>query len=80
MEMFVATVHPSDQNFAYPLPFSTEECILVLEGNLRITLGDNDYDLEEGDSIYFDCSLINGLIATGNKPAKFVSAITPAVF
>ncbi|MBN1317131.1 MAG: helix-turn-helix transcriptional regulator [Anaerolineales bacterium] len=80
MEMFVAEVHPSDQNIAYPLPYATEECILVLEGGLRITLGDNEYDLKAGDSIYFDCSILNNLIATGDEPAVFVSAITPAVF
>lgn len=80
MEMFLGEVKPSDQNIAFPLPFSTEECILVLEGKIRVTLGDSDYDLEEGDSIYFDCSSLNRLIATGGAPAKFVSAVTPAVF
>ncbi len=80
MEMFIAQVDPSDKNIAHPLPHPTEECILVLEGSLRITLGDNDYDLEAGDSIYFECAGLCSLIATGSEPAVFVSAMTPAVF
>ena len=80
MEMFIAQVDPSDQNIARPLPHPAEECIFVLEGSLRVTVGDNEYDLEAGDSIYFECSGLCSLIATGKEPTVFVSAMTPAVF
>jgi transcriptional regulator with XRE-family HTH domain len=80
LEMFVARVHPSQKNIAHPLPYPTEECILVLEGSLCVTLNDTAYLLEAGDSIYFEGSYLSGLSATGEEPAVFVSAVTPAVF
>jgi transcriptional regulator with XRE-family HTH domain len=80
LEMFVARVHPSQQNIAHPLPYPTEECILVLEGSLCVTLSETEYVLEAGDSIYFEGSCLCGLSATGDEPAVFVSAMTPAVF
>jgi transcriptional regulator with XRE-family HTH domain len=80
LEMFVARVLPSDDNIAEPLPFPTEECILVLEGNLSVQLGEAEYRLEAGDSIYFEGSGLSGLCAWGDRPAVFVSAVTPAIF
>jgi transcriptional regulator with XRE-family HTH domain len=80
LEMFVARVDPSQENIAHPLPYPTEECILVLEGSLCVTLNDNEYTLEAGDSIYFEGSCLCGLSATGDQSAVFVSAMTPAVF
>jgi quercetin dioxygenase-like cupin family protein len=78
--MFVATVHPSQENIAHPLPHPTEECILVLSGKLSVTLNNTEYLLEEGDSIYFEGSCLCGLAACGEEATVFVSAVTPAVF
>jgi transcriptional regulator with XRE-family HTH domain len=80
LEMFIAQLSPSQENIAQSLPHPTEECILVLEGSLTITLGDAEYQLEAGDSIYFEGSNLSELYATGDKPARYVSAVTPAVF
>jgi len=41
---------------------------------------DAAYDLEAGDSIYFDGPRLRALRAIGDEPAVFVSAMTPAVF
>jgi transcriptional regulator with XRE-family HTH domain len=80
LDMFVAQMHPSQKNIAQPLPHPTEECILVLEGSLVIILGKTEYQLDAGDSIYFQGSNLCELYAVGDKTAKFVSAVTPAVF
>jgi len=80
MDMFVVRLHPAEDNIAYPLAHPTEECILVLEGQLLVQLGDTKFTLEAGDSIYFEGSRLKKLKATGHEPAVFVSAITPAVF
>ena len=80
MEMFVVRIHPSQKNIAHPLDHPTEECILVLEGCLCVKLGETEYELETGDSIYFEGSFLRGLSAKGDEPAVFVSAMTPAVF
>jgi len=80
LEMFVARVLPSHENIAQPLPFPSEECILVLEGSLSVQLGEVEYHLEAGDSIYFEGPDLSGLCASGDQPAVFVSALTPAIF
>jgi len=80
MEMFLGKIQPSEESVAQPLPQPTEECILVLEGALNIRLDDAEYDLEAGDSIYFEGPRLRVLRAIGDQPAVFVSAMTPAVF
>lgn len=80
MEMFLVSVDPSPENIAHPLSQPTEECILVLEGRLCVKLGDNEYELEAGDSIYFEGPNLREISATGEKHVVFVSAMTPAVF
>jgi quercetin dioxygenase-like cupin family protein len=80
LEMFVARLDPFEENIAHPLPYPTEECILVLEGSLSVVLGEAEHVLDAGDSIYFEGSCLCGLSAAGDGPAVFVSAMTPAVF
>jgi transcriptional regulator with XRE-family HTH domain len=80
MDMFVVRLHPAEKNIAYPLAHPTEECILVLEGQLLVQLGDTEFILVTGDSIYFEGMRLKKMMAVGDEPAVFVSAITPAVF
>lgn len=47
----------------------------VLEGKLRVRIGEKDYYLREGDSIYFDPSVPHAQMAMGGK-AKFLTIIS----
>jgi len=38
-------------------PVGTEKFLYALEGKIRLKIGNNDYSLQKGDSIYFDASL-----------------------
>ena len=40
-----------------------QEMDYVLSGKMRIQLGDRFFDLEEGDTLYFDSSILHGMIA-----------------
>jgi len=80
MEMFITHVNPALNNIAQPLVHPTEECIFVLEGRLVVELDDAEYNLEPGDSIYFEGTRLRGLRAAGDQEAVCVSAITPAIF
>jgi len=80
MEMFLVNLYPSHANIAAPLAHPTEECILVLQGRLRICLDETEYELNAGDSIYFEGSRLRTLMSGSEEPAVFVSAMTPAVF
>ena len=52
-----------------------QEFNFVLEGKLRVIVGDKDYFLREGDSIYFDPSLPHAQLAMDGKDAKFLTVI-----
>ena len=54
-----------------------EECILVLEGALVATIGDQKYALEEGDTITFDAVVPHWWSNHTSKPAKILAISTP---
>jgi transcriptional regulator with XRE-family HTH domain len=80
MEVFLGELDPDNSNIATPLSQPTEECIVVLQGELEIQLEDGAYQLEAGDSIYFEGVLLRELRSIGEEKLVFVSAITPPVF
>lgn len=51
---------------------SGREYGLVLEGRLRVTVGDDEHDLGPGDSIAFDSSLPHRLENIGDSPVRAV--------
>jgi transcriptional regulator with XRE-family HTH domain len=82
MEVFIGKLSPGKSNVVRkPLREPTEECILVLTGTLEIGLDSNLYDLEEGDSIYFDGGQLSSLSnSSETERVEWVSIITPPVF
>lgn len=78
IEMIIVRLKPGLDSQA--MAHEGEECALVLKGRVVITVGDVDYDLDEGDSIYYDSGLPHKARAAGNEPAEIVSAITPPNF
>ncbi|MGM0438258.1 MAG: helix-turn-helix domain-containing protein [Bacillota bacterium] len=57
--------------------YEGEECILVKNGELKIEIGKEKYNLKEGDSIYFLSSLPHKITNIGEEKLVFISAITP---
>lgn len=80
MEVFVGRMEPGAASCDEPWGHPGEECALVLEGTMRIEIGDESYILEAGDSIFFDANKPHRSIAMGDRPLVFVSCIVPATF
>jgi transcriptional regulator with XRE-family HTH domain len=78
IEMIIVRLKPGLDSAA--MAHEGEECALVLRGRVVITIGDVDYELNEGDSIYYDSGLPHKARAAGDEPAEIVSAITPPNF
>lgn len=78
IEMIIVHLKPGVDGSA--LAHEGEECALVLRGQVVITVGDVDYELNEGDSIYYDSGLPHKARAVGKENAEIVSAITPPNF
>lgn len=79
LEVIVTHVKPSAGNVARTPQMDTEECLLVLQGALRVVLNDQDYVLNEGDSIYIQGFALREICAL-EEEAVFLSAITPPIF
>ena len=78
IEMIVVRLKPGLDSAA--MAHEGEECALVLRGSVVMTVGDVEYELNEGDSIYYDSGLPHKARAAGDQPAEIVSAITPPNF
>lgn len=63
-----------------PMAHTGDEAALVLHGECRIELGQDKYDLKEGDSIYITENTPHRFTNTGNIPLVIVSAISPPGF
>jgi transcriptional regulator with XRE-family HTH domain len=81
MVLFQARVTAEDGNIVVgPLAEPTEECLVVLEGQLCICLAGQNYMMEAGDSIYFEGRSLESIRVVGEGEASYISAITPPVF
>lgn len=78
MEMIIMRLRPGAD--PAPLAHEGEECALVLKGRVIITIGGIDYELNEGDSIYYNSGLPHRAKVVGTEEAEVVSAITPPSF
>lgn len=78
IEMIIVHLKPGVDGSA--MAHEGEECALVLRGQVIITVGDVDYELNPGDSIYYDSGLPHKARAVGEEEAEIVSAITPPNF
>jgi len=80
MEMWIGKLESGAVSCDPALTHPGEECILVLQGVMEVTLGEESYILNEGDSIYYYGTVPHQLINKGKEELVFVSAITPAMF
>jgi transcriptional regulator with XRE-family HTH domain len=80
MEAFCGRLAPGTGNVARRLREPTEEFILVLSGALMLELGEEQYTLQTGDSIYFEGAKLQRLTCASEEEATWVSVITPPVF
>jgi transcriptional regulator with XRE-family HTH domain len=78
LEMIIVRLKPGVDGSA--MAHEGEECALVLKGRVMMTVGDVDYELNQGDSIYYDSGLPHKARALGDEHAEIVSAITPPNF
>ncbi|MDR0324761.1 MAG: XRE family transcriptional regulator [Oscillospiraceae bacterium] len=54
---------------------SGQEFNLMVEGRMRFFMGELAYDLNPGDSIYFNASNAHAMRALDGKPAKFLAIV-----
>ena len=70
----VLTLEPSDA-VAKLITHSGQEFNLVLEGTVIVTLGDKEFVMNPGDSIYFNPTIPHGQRCGGDVKARFLTVI-----
>jgi transcriptional regulator with XRE-family HTH domain len=80
MEIVITRMAPGARGGDHPVTHPGEECIVILQGQAEITVGEQRYTLEEGDSIYYYSSIPHHIRNTGEGELRFLGAITPPRF
>lgn len=60
---------------AHPDVHPGQEFIYLLEGRLRVQVGEHALELEEGDSLYFDATAPHAATALDGRPARFLAVL-----
>jgi len=72
---FMVIVTPEQSKDLILHSHSGQEFNYIVEGKIKFTFADMSYELEEGDSVYFDSTVPHKEEAMGNKPAKFIAVV-----
>ena len=80
LEMMMARLEPGAVTCEEPLTHPGEENILVIQGQMKIQIGEDIHILAEGDSIYYFSSIPHKIWSMGIEDLVFISAITPPAF
>lgn len=79
MDPFIINVMPSTENDFVLSSHEGEEFIMVMEGTMEISYGQDTYLLHEGDTIYYDSIVPHHVHAYQGQAAKILAVIyTPA--
>ena len=52
-----------------------QECDIVIEGQLKVQIGEHSVILNEGDSVYYDSHAPHGMVAVGGKKCLFYAIV-----
>ncbi|MDE5583415.1 MAG: AMP-binding protein [Ruminococcus sp.] len=76
-EPFMVTIPYVDEQYRVPHPHTHEgqELDIVVSGQLKVRIGDNEEILSEGDSIYYDSGEPHDEWAVGGKECKFYAVV-----
>ena len=74
MQPLLVTLEPTDA-VAKLISHTGQEFNLVLEGTVIVTLGDREFEMNPGDSIYFNPTIPHGQRCGGDVKARFLTVI-----
>jgi len=52
-----------------------QECDIVIEGQLKVQIGEHSVVLNPGDSVYYDSKSPHGMVAVGGKTCRFYAIV-----
>ena len=80
MGIMIGTLQPGGMTSEEPLAHDGEECLVILNGALRVEFQQSHRDLKAGDSLYFDSSAPHRLVNFHRRACRYYLIITPPKF
>jgi transcriptional regulator with XRE-family HTH domain len=80
LEYLRLVIEPGESNNVEQISHRGEESGFVLQGKLLVRLGNEEYILEEGDSIHFKSTTPHNFTNIGEKTSISIWAVTPPSF
>jgi len=80
IEFIMTIAKPNQTSGSGWLQHEGEECGIVIQGKLKFIVGNNEFILEEGDSIYLNSDTPHRWEVIGDKISTTIWAITPPSF
>lgn len=80
IEFLYITIKAGDSSTKDLVTHEGEECGIVIKGRLLVKMEDEEYLLEEGDSIYFDSTIPHRYVNVGDETCESIWAMTPPSF
>ncbi len=77
MEMLEGTLEPHARSASEPWSHSAHECLVVVTGQVTVTIDSRQFILGPGDSCYFDSRHPHVYENTGDRPARYIMSVTP---
>ena len=74
-EPFLVTVDPKESAALTPHAHDGQEFNYMVSGRMEFHLDGMVYELNEGDSVYFDSGIPHAMKALGTQPAQFIAVV-----
>jgi transcriptional regulator with XRE-family HTH domain len=77
MGCMVVHLEPGTSSFDTPKQHPQEQCVLLLQGRLKVELGTETFFLEEGDSTHYDGLIAHRFVSVGEQGAVYLLVVAP---
>ena len=75
MEPFLVTLEPADEEKEVPSTHDGQEFIFVLDGEMHVTLGEEEFVLHPGESIYYDSTVPHLVKSRGDQVTRILAVL-----
>ena len=79
MMAYLITIEVDTCRIAQPLAKPTQQWMHVLRGKMKIVIGDDEFTLEEGDTVSYDGDLLQEFGCIGDQDLQVLCCISPPV-
>lgn len=80
LRMLEVVLNPGETMKDHFLDREGEQCLVVTRGELSFRIGEEEFVLQEGDSLFFDSTLAHSAINKTDRPVTYIWSVTPSKY